>query len=359
MPELEPTERNQTADLLKGIAVVLMIEVHLVEQFATLDLFGSAIGRISLFLGGPPAAPVFLAVMGFFLARSPRSAASLAKRGALLVVGGILLNLGLNANLLYAIHQGRFDLDPLAFVFGADILPAAGLSIILIAIARTYARARVLPYILAACSIAGVTPLLSTIAADPSSNAIHYALPFLFGNSWWSYFPLFPWFAYPLLGVAFANASGLRSRFLSLHTTYRWLTVGAVAAMLLVTVPYALANITELHRYYHHDIRLMIWISGFLFVWLMMVMNAEQLFGTSAAFRYLKWLGRNVTSAFVFQWLLIGNIATEIYRTQDLKQLALWFIGIMAATTLLTYAFQAMRRTSERTRELKDHANAE
>ena len=359
MPELEPAERNQTADLLKGLAVVLMIQVHLVEQFATLDLFESAVGQISLFLGGPPAAPVFLAVMGYFLARSPRSAVSLVKRGVLLVIGGILLNLGLNANLLYAIHQGRFTLEPLAFIFGADILPAAGLSIILVAIGRTYARARVLPYILAACSIAGATPLLSTIAAEPTSIAIKYTLPFFFGNSWWSYFPLFPWFAYPLLGVAFANASGLRSRFLSLPTTYRWLAVGTLSATLLLTLPFALANIIELHSYYHHDIRLMIWICGFLFVWLMMMKSAERQFGTSAAFRYLKWLGRNVTSAYVFQWLLIGNIATEIYRTQDLKQLAFWFFGIMAATTLLTYAFQSARRIFKRTRKSKDHANAE
>ncbi|MEI7897648.1 MAG: heparan-alpha-glucosaminide N-acetyltransferase domain-containing protein [bacterium] len=58
---------NGTADLLKGIAVLFMIQVHIMEQFASPDTCNSLIGKISMFLGGPPCAPVFLAVMGYFL----------------------------------------------------------------------------------------------------------------------------------------------------------------------------------------------------------------------------------------------------------------------------------------------------
>ena len=49
--------RNGTADLLKGIAVLLMIQVHIMEQLAEYDLFNSRFGEISLFLGGPACAP--------------------------------------------------------------------------------------------------------------------------------------------------------------------------------------------------------------------------------------------------------------------------------------------------------------
>lgn len=91
--------RNGTADLLKGVAVVLMIQVHLFEQFATIDLFEGIAGRVSLFFGGPPAAPVFLAVMGYFISHSRKTTAHQIRRGILLILGGILLNIGLNAKI--------------------------------------------------------------------------------------------------------------------------------------------------------------------------------------------------------------------------------------------------------------------
>jgi len=64
MSDPKNSNRNQTADLLKGFAVIFMIQVHVIEQFATQTLYDSLWGKISLFLGGPFCAPVFLAVMG-------------------------------------------------------------------------------------------------------------------------------------------------------------------------------------------------------------------------------------------------------------------------------------------------------
>ena len=71
-PQDNRVYRDGTADLLKGFAVLFMIQVHIMEQFATPDIFNSSIGKISMFLGGPPCAPVFMAVMGYFLAKSSR-----------------------------------------------------------------------------------------------------------------------------------------------------------------------------------------------------------------------------------------------------------------------------------------------
>jgi len=41
-----------------------MVQVHIMELFARQDIFEDTVGKISLFFGGPPAAPVFMAVMG-------------------------------------------------------------------------------------------------------------------------------------------------------------------------------------------------------------------------------------------------------------------------------------------------------
>ena len=67
------SNRNQTADLLKGLAVIFMIQVHLIELFARQDIFSSNIGSVLLFFGGPPAAPIFMAVMGYYIAQSKKT----------------------------------------------------------------------------------------------------------------------------------------------------------------------------------------------------------------------------------------------------------------------------------------------
>ena len=80
--------RDATADLLKGTAVVLMIQIHLMELFALPDVCDSWVGKVSLFLGGPPAAPLFLLVMGYYTAASTRSMGGLLLRGIKLFGAG-------------------------------------------------------------------------------------------------------------------------------------------------------------------------------------------------------------------------------------------------------------------------------
>ncbi len=316
--------RNQTADLLKGVAIVLMIQVHLMEQFATVDLYQSILGKISLFLGGPPAAPVFLVAMGFFLERSKKSLPQQLRRGVLLIVGGIALNLGLNANLLYSIHQGRFGFNPLAYIFGADILPVAGLSVIIVSILKHKAGFNTTSYLLVALIVAAAAPFLSGIA---TSSTLLYVTPFLWGDQWWSYFPLFPWLAYSLLGATLAV--------LPSNTGKTTVAVAGLAAAVFLTSYFTVPDIIDLTRYYHHGILLFLWITGFLTLWFLVFERIESASRKTPLVRYLKWLGRNVTSAYVFQWLIIGNVATELYRTQSLPQLMMWFVVALLATSLL------------------------
>ncbi len=337
-----PAQRNATADLLKGVAVVLMIQVHIIEQFATEELLHSTIGRVSLFLGGPPAAPVFLTVMGYFAINSSRTFGAHVQRGLYLIGGGLLLNLGLNANLLYSIAIGRFNLDPLAFVLGADILPLAGLSVIVLALLVNAVGHHPLILLAGALLAAAIAPLLSDLGAE---SALRYIVPFLWGRQWWSYFPLFPWLSYVLLGAAFGVSRRAHDQHFLLASRSRSILTAAVAMMLVATAPFVLPDIVELPSYYHHGLGLMLWIAAFLVVWTLFADSFERLAGGTAPLRYLKWLGRNVTTAYVIQWLLIGNIATALYRTQNLAQATLWFIGILVATSVLTATFRSIKRS--------------
>ena len=66
-------ERNQLADLLKGIAVLLMIQVHVLELFASETILKSGGGALLMFLGGPFVAPVFMAILGYFTISSTKT----------------------------------------------------------------------------------------------------------------------------------------------------------------------------------------------------------------------------------------------------------------------------------------------
>jgi len=83
---------NRNADLLKGVAVILMVQVHIIELFAQQSIFDSFAGSIFLFLGGPPAAPVFMTVMGYFIAKGNANISKSIVRGFKLIGFGLLLN---------------------------------------------------------------------------------------------------------------------------------------------------------------------------------------------------------------------------------------------------------------------------
>ena len=142
--------------------MVLMIQVHLMELFAQPAVLDSWAGRISLFLGGPPVAPVFLLVMGYYLAASQaEQRPPVVARIKLIGLGG-LLNLGLNAHLLVKIGQGTIALDPRPYILGVDILFLAGASTMMLAVLRPVLRR---PAVLAAV-LAGLVALISPWVTD-------------------------------------------------------------------------------------------------------------------------------------------------------------------------------------------------
>jgi uncharacterized membrane protein len=338
MPEM----RKPLPDLMKGIAVLAMIQVHIMELFARPEILSGSIGKISLFLGGPFAAPVFMAVMGYFIADSTKRQGDKEKgrqgdnvrRGVMLIMLGLLLNIGLNFHLLVKIYYGTFDLNPWDYIFGADILFLAGISIIIIAILEELFRKRLAPFVFIMILVPVITPYLPDLPVN-----FKYIQAFLYGHYSWSYFPVFPWLAYPLLGY-FLNRieTGYPEAWKSIND--RIILVILLTAILLITlfIP-AFKIITELPSYYHHQVFLFTWIAGFLVLFTWLAQKLESFSGQSPVMKYIKWLGKNVTVVYVVQWLIIGNIATAIYQTQDAWALLAWFIAILAGTTFASYVY--------------------
>ncbi len=333
-------KRNETADLLKGLAVLCMIQVHIMEQFTNQDVYNSIIGKISLFLGGPPCAPVFLAVMGYFLLSGSKSFWYYLQRGGILLIGGILLNILRSLHLFYHIIGGKFELAPMFFIFGVDILQLAGLSIIIVGILHLIFKKNYIPYLILAILI----PIISSFIPTYNSAGLttQYLFAFVGGNYGWSYFPLIPWISYVLLGIAFRLFTFKNKSVLDfINQKYLFFLLPLVAA-LLITYKYGINTAHDLQGnggYYHHDIKYFVWICAFLFVYIFIINKLENSIAKNALFNFIKWTGKNVTAIYIIQWILIGNIATLIYKTQTIYQNILWFIIITSTSSLIVFAY--------------------
>ena len=297
----------------------------------------SIAGKISLFLGGPLAAPVFMTTMGYFISLSNRNELHTIRRGALIFLLGLLLNIGLNFNLLLRIQFSGWQYDPLEYIFGVDILYLAGLSIMILALLKNTGRISGLLALLLIAGITVSTPFVNSLADKVTAR--NYVLPFIAGNASWSYFPLFPWLAYPLAGYWFQKNEETIVTFFNRNRGI------AVTGFLIILIGIAFFSrfgfnsAIKLTTYYHHNFLLFLWINGLISIWAIALRRIIKKFPESKLLHLIRWTGKNVTLIYVIQWLIIGNLATEIYRTQSIGMFGGWFAGITMLSSSLCYIY--------------------
>ncbi len=326
--------RHPVPDLLKGFAVIAMIQVHIMEQLARPEIMEGPAGKASLFLGGPFAAPVFMTVMGFLAVSSSKKPSRKLLHGALLILLGLLLNIGLNFALLIAILNGEVHTDPLPYIFGADILFLAGFFYIITGFIEWIKVRKAVIFMALSVLIAAIAPRIGDFPPE-----LAYLEAFIKGPAVWSYFPVFPWMAYPLAGYAAGKLVSEKPGILHLRRIYLLVPAAAVIAL---SVP-AWKSITHLPSYYHHGLLTYLWMLGFLVLWAWLAAQALEFLVQSSAVRFLKWAGRHVTSFYVAQWLIIGNAAFFMGRTQYPMQLLLAFLFVTAASAGLIFLYRKIR----------------
>ncbi len=330
--------RNRTADLLKGIAVMLMVQVHIIELFAQQQIFDSFAGSVLLFLGGSPAAPVFMAVMGYFIAKGKGNISKSIVRGLKLIALGLLLNFGLNFHLFIKIFNQTIVTSPWPYLFGVDILFLAGLSIIILSLFQKIFKTKPLPYIF----IIALIFLIGQIVPYPkSTGTINYFTALIYSNNWWAYFPVIPWLAYPVTGYIYYLIEPSIINIIK-NRTYKILVFAISGIILVITISYGIKIASNLHAYYHHDIIYYLFTLNFMVFWTILFQVITS-FSKNHFSNYIEWIGKNVTAFYVIQWLIIGNIATGIYKTQNSFQIIVWFIAIVIATSLLTFLWNRLR----------------
>jgi len=327
-------------DLLKGIAAVFMVMIHITELFIEPAGRESVLGKITLFLGGPFAAVVFMVVMGYFIKINRSTTIQNIVRGVKIFILGFLLNIGLNFHLLLKIKFDGWPFNPMEYIFGVDILYLAGISIIILALLKSLKKGQ---------QTAALISLLAIMALSGFMNeklmlSEHYfILPFIAGNYSWSYFPLFPWLAYPLTGFIFAHHKKKISLFFDRQKVISILIIAAIAALVLLFYKQGFNTTINLPAYYHHTCWYILWALGVTLLWTIFLEFFLKLFPDTKVGNLFCWIGKNITLFYVIQWLIIGNIATAIYQNQPINSYIYWFGSIFTASVLLTFLVEKVR----------------
>jgi len=240
---------------------------------------------------------------------------------------------------------GQFpDISPLTYIFGVDILFLAGFSLIIIAFIEKLAKKQLLFWLIALLLFGSLNEYLPVYIGN--IGFFRYLQAFFWGYFHWSYFPVFPWLTYPLAGYIFRLIE--EKRYFE-KIDKKWEILLFIALSLIVTAGFGFAfkisSILEL--YYHHTALFASWTLAFMGWWVLLWRFMLQFSSKKKIVIYLQFLGKNVTVFYVLQWLLIGNLATLLYKTQGIQLLVVWFVLIMLSTSMLTKFYLRVRKKQQ------------
>jgi len=317
-----------------------MVQIHITELFINSAGRESVFGKVSLFLGGPFAAVVFMIVMGYFIEKSKSSSKRTINRGIKIFVLGFLLNIGLNFHLLLKIAFAGWPYNPLQYILGVDILYLAGMSIVILALLKQLKKGKAAIPVILLFTVAALTGFLNEKLLTDNH---FYVLPFFAGGYSWSYFPLFPWLAYPLAGFIFAHYEEKIIRFYERQKTVAIILLAIVGSLVMLFFKQGFETTINLPAYYHHTFGFVFWALGLILLWTLILHYILKMFPDTVTGNFFCRIGRNITLFYVIQWLIIGNIATAIYQTQGIGQYWYWFAGVFMASVGLTFLIEKSR----------------
>jgi hypothetical protein len=201
--------RLLSLDLARGFTVAFIPTIHCVMLYSTPQVQHGFLGHVLAFIAEWPGAQLLLFVMGMSICFSRKGTKAQLGRALTLVLTGYALNafkflLPLWIDILPAsfVNTLNFEHDlPLAFhlLLIGDILQCAGIALGILTILKRLPYAQVyalfLAYIVILCA-----PLFWDLHDD--NYMADHLLHLIGGQPNAVFFPLFPWLAYPLAGMA-------------------------------------------------------------------------------------------------------------------------------------------------------------
>ena len=262
-----------------------------------------------MFLGSPPAAPVFMFLMGVSLIMSRKHDVKQGiYRGAKLLLLAYALNFfretlpAIIVLVLQPITEQELAPYLLSESFWVvDILHFAGLALIILSIVRHYFK-KPLYWLAMAISIAICSPLLwGWMSGVP---IVDWLLTLFWGvGGEMVAFPIFPWLAYPLCGMAFGywlQRTDNRDTFMKQSAM--------IGILCLIVGSIIIATDFDYHvgDYWRSGPGALLWISGFVLGELYLCHKIVAHIPSNSLFKVLYYWSSNVTVFYFIQWIIIG-----------------------------------------------------
>ncbi|KNF08616.1 protein of unknown function DUF1624 [Gottschalkia purinilytica] len=303
--------RQEELDLARGFAILFMIIVHILETFSTDLVYYSKFGVFIEFLGSPPAAPVFMFLLGIGTIYSKRQTPSkLVKRGVFLFIGGYVHNifrstipyyLGVYLNIIKA---GDPNYTSVLNTLDFDILQFAGLALIFIAILKKL-NTNIIFYPIIGILVSIVSPFLW--GAKSGIFAIDLLTYPLFGTEYYIYFPFFPWIVYPLFGAFFGYfliRTENKDRLYNISAILS-IVVFVIGAVYMYNNPSIDLGLKDEGNYYRHGILGVCMFTSIVLIWTTILNYVKDKIPKAIKSIMYFW-SRYVTEIFVIHWILIG-----------------------------------------------------
>ncbi len=306
-------QRDRSIDLARGISLAFMVAVHVITIWGFRD--ESQGGSMVCALISPIGAPTFLFLMGFCFALSSKTAPMpVVFRGCVLFVLSYVLNFFRGTLPVYLgllsgwIETGNQDFhSPWIYFIEVDVLQCVGLCLVIMALVRKFLPWPWVWVFLAGAAVAG-TFIPAEVPATESFQA--YCLALIVGATKYIYFPVLPWIAFPLVGMACGSMrkSSPDKRKFDARTALVGLCL-VVVGMLLV-----FQDAREAFRQWNLGMFLQGKLSlGVAFTFIGMQLPWLPVCGfisrtvdiTPAARRLYRW-SENVTVFYFAQWVIIG-----------------------------------------------------
>jgi len=333
-------ERVRAFDLAAGLAVFLMILVHILWHWGAEPTWTTPIGQAISFAAGPTAAPVFVFLMGASLGAASRSGfGSLAARGVWLVFLGYVLNflrgvipasLGLASGVISAEQVWPYTLWWLGTT--VDLHHMVGISLVAIAALRVKAEPGWIWLGLAGALVL-VAPWLRTVAVG---NPVFDAplTPFI-GSAPNVYYAVVPWLAYPLAGAVFGS---LIARAAEPTLVFRRAAMIGVA---LIVVGIGLILVQrpgfDVYTYWRQPASFAVAIFGIILVWLAACDLVTRRPAIDRRLGIVYGWSRRVIAMYFSHWIIVGwGVGLVGFRALDLGQVLLAMVAAVVATSYLS-----------------------
>ena len=316
------TGRQFEVDVAKAFAVFFMIVVHVFEHTVTYD--ESPLWYLVEFFGCAPSAGVFMFVMGLGMVYTRHdSPADFVRRGIKLLIAGYLLNFFRQTLLLAVVNaffkESGYDGGSLlgTFMF-VDILQFAGTAFLFMAL---FKKLELRPWMILVISI--VMSLLGSLTPGLFDNApeyIQYPVGLLIYTNSETVFPAMQWLIYPALGICFGH---LLQHVKDKDRFYRIALVIALIAALAINTVFLLIGIDasdffmESVLYYTQAPLTLIWCLSVVALLIPLYYFVGKVIRGKAAV-FVKYISANLTTIYVIQWLLLGNLRT-VLKMNDIE----------------------------------------